>query len=74
LDIGEPEGTVSPFVEENGLTFPILLDEARQVARLYMVQGIPTSFLIGRDGVILDRHIGPMDKSVMAKFLDEVLR
>ena len=40
------------FVAEYGLTFPILLDNAQTASRLYRIQAMPTSFLVGRDGRI----------------------
>ncbi len=48
---------VKKFVKEFGLTFPILHDD-RNVANLYGVQGLPTSFLIDRDGKIVKVRLG----------------
>ncbi|HEX9924672.1 MAG TPA: TlpA disulfide reductase family protein [Anaerolineae bacterium] len=36
---------VPAFVEEFGLTFPIVLDETSQVSKMYQVMGLPTSVL-----------------------------
>lgn len=53
---------VAPFVEELGLTFPILLDEESRVSEdLYHILGLPTSVFIGRDGVVRDIYIGALD-------------
>ncbi len=46
------------FVEANGLTFPILLDTQGRVAQLYDLRSLPTSFFIGRDGIIRDIVVG----------------
>jgi len=51
---------VRPFVEEAGLTFPILLDEEGRVAKAYRARSLPTSFFLSPDGIITAVHIGPM--------------
>ena len=52
------------FAAENALTFPILLDEAGDVNRLYQVDSLPTTFFIGPDGVIREIVIGgPMSEA-----------
>ena len=56
-------------------TFPILLDSKSQVAKSYAVQGLPSSFLIDKDGRIVMRAEGARDfnSTAMLKFIDELL-
>jgi peroxiredoxin len=49
--------TLTPFAEENEITYPILVGN-RNVQAQYGVTGIPTTFLIGRDGRIAHKHVG----------------
>lgn len=52
------------FVQANSLTFPILLDTQGQVAQLYNLRSLPTSFFISRDGVIREVVVGgPMSEA-----------
>jgi cytochrome c biogenesis protein CcmG, thiol:disulfide interchange protein DsbE len=46
------------FVQANGLTFPILLDTDGRVSQLYELRSLPTTFFIGRDGVIREVVVG----------------
>ena len=46
------------FAKEFGFDFPVLLDKEGKVAKLYHVAGIPTSYIIGKDGIIVDRLSG----------------
>lgn len=46
------------FVKANGLTFPILLDTQGRVSQLYDLRSLPTSFFIGRDGIIREVVVG----------------
>jgi peroxiredoxin len=67
---------VEAFVQEFGLTFPILLDSDGLVNKdLYQVLGLPTSVLIGRDGTVRAIRIGILDllelESTLQVFLSE---
>ncbi len=52
---------IGPYVQELGLTFPILLDTESQVSEgLFSVLGLPTSVFVGRDGKVREVFIGPI--------------
>jgi cytochrome c biogenesis protein CcmG, thiol:disulfide interchange protein DsbE len=55
--------TVRPFIEQNHLQFTVLLDPRNEVGERYDVNGIPETFIIGRDGRIVAHHVGPYDWS-----------
>jgi peroxiredoxin len=50
---------VRAFVRETGVTFPVLLDPERQVGSRYGVWGYPETFIIDREGRIVEHVIGP---------------
>jgi peroxiredoxin len=50
-----------PFADNLKLTFPILLDAASEVAREYSVRGLPTTYLIAPDGLLIGAVIGARD-------------
>ena len=52
-------GAIRGFMKETGLSFPVLLDEEKDFSAAFGVRGLPTSFLIGPDGRILARAVGP---------------
>ena len=58
---GNIGGDVPAFVDEFGLTFPILHDPSGEVAERYQATGLPESFLIGRDGLIYRKVPGGTD-------------
>jgi peroxiredoxin len=49
---------VQAFVEEQGLTFPVLMDEASMVTDLYKVHGVPFTYLINAEGEVERKVIG----------------
>jgi len=78
LAVSEDEnGTaaVQPFIDEMGLTFPILLDEDGVIPPRYGVTGYPETFIIDREGRVVQHTIGPEDwKSTQAyQFFDRLL-
>jgi peroxiredoxin len=52
---------VLPYMKKLGLTFSALLDPKGTVKRLYQTTGVPETFLIGRQGRLIRKIIGPRD-------------
>ena len=48
----EGEAEVKSYIQENGLTFPVLLDESGQLARYFGLKGVPASFILSPGGEI----------------------
>jgi len=62
------------FTGEYGLTFPILLDTNGVVSRLYQLRSLPSSYFIGRDGVIQEVVIGgPMAETLLRTRIEKIL-
>lgn len=68
----EPAADVQGFVDELGLTFPILLDPSGEVQQLYAVHGYPSSYLIDRDGTIHLVQIGLLSEDLLERSLREL--
>lgn len=56
---GYKGGDVKGFARELGLTFPIWLDQAGGIQRTYRTTGVPESFVVDRDGMIVKKVMGP---------------
>ncbi|VAX22801.1 hypothetical protein MNBD_NITROSPINAE04-85 [hydrothermal vent metagenome] len=50
---------VEAFAKELGLTFPIAFDPKQTVADQYKITGVPETYLISPDGVVMHHIIGP---------------
>jgi peroxiredoxin len=50
-----------PFVDNLKLTFPVLLDPTLEVSRQYGVRGLPTTYLIDPQGLLIGAVIGARD-------------
>ena len=66
---------VMPFINEQGLTFPILMDETGGTAKAYQLRSLPSSFFIRRDGMINDVVIGgPMSEALLRTRIEDLLK
>jgi cytochrome c biogenesis protein CcmG/thiol:disulfide interchange protein DsbE len=54
---------VAPFMELHNLSFKALLDTQGTIQETYQATGIPESFIIDKNGVIIEKVIGPLDWS-----------
>lgn len=63
IGINAREGTVAirEYSKELGLTFPLVLDPLGEINVAYGVIGLPTTFLIGRDGRAVALAVGPKE-------------
>jgi cytochrome c biogenesis protein CcmG/thiol:disulfide interchange protein DsbE len=55
---GRAGGNVKEFAQEYGLTFDIWHDPSGEIQRIYRTTGVPESFVIGRDGIIIKKVLG----------------
>jgi peroxiredoxin len=63
----EDAATVSPFIAQQKVTYPILLDPGRKVNELFQIDGIPKTFIYGRDCKIVAQSI---DMRTQKQFLE----
>ena len=63
------------FVNEQELTFPILLDESGEMAKAYQLKSLPSSYFINRDGTIHEVVIGgPMAEALLRTRIEAILK
>lgn len=61
IDAPEDDPAVEAFTAEFELTFPIPRDTHKRVYGAYRVSGVPETFLVDRQGRVLERFVGPQD-------------
>ena len=50
---------VAPFMKKYNLSFPALLDPEGTIKSLYQTPGVPESFIIDQQGIVVEKIIGP---------------
>jgi peroxiredoxin len=63
----EDAGKVRPFIAQQKVTYPILLDPGRKVNELFQIEGIPKTFVYNRDGQLVAQSI---DMRTQRQFLE----
>jgi len=63
----EDTGKVKPFIAQQKVTYPILLDPGRKVNELFQIEGIPKTFVYDRTGKLVAQSI---DMRTRRQFLE----
>lgn len=71
----EGHSIVQPFVDELGVTFPVLLDPDGKVSAAYGAKSLPVSFLLDRDGRVVAAAEGAREwySEAAIETLDEII-
>ncbi|MFS0557520.1 peroxiredoxin family protein [Brevibacillus sp. 179-C9.3 HS] len=64
--------SIPTFLDEFGITFPVVLDEQNEVAEIYQVVALPSSYIIDANGVIQQKVIGPMNYEMMENMVSQM--
>lgn len=66
------EEYIKSFIEQNGYTLPVLMDDGGMIASYYGIQAIPTNFVIKPDGTVLGYIPGRVGEETIRKLIEEV--
>ncbi len=73
----EGKSKISTFAEKNGINYPVLFVEQENIQSLVDsyggIRGIPTTFLVDRDGIIRHKWVGPRSEEVFMKEINKYL-
>jgi len=73
VNVQEELKVVGPFVDDFGITMPVILDGDGDLRNAYGVSGMPTSIFIDRDGNVSKVWPGILDGATLNRLLDEIL-
>lgn len=69
----QDQGDIAGFVEEFGVTFPVVLDTEAVAFKDYNVIGLPTTIFVNAEGVINEIFTGPVNRAYMESKIAELL-
>ena len=61
VNVREGTGAIAQYAQALGVTFPLVVDQQGRITTAYGVIGLPTTFLIGRDGRTVALATGPRE-------------
>src|SRR5579864_3347387 len=67
----EEAAKVSPFISERRISYPVLLDPGRTVNDLFIVEGIPKSFIYDREGKMVAQSIDMRTRNQFQQMLSQ---
>jgi thiol-disulfide isomerase/thioredoxin len=76
INLTDQEGStkdIRKFVTEFQMPFPVLLDDKGRARKYYGLRGVPTTVLVGSDGVVRWVNQGPVNEAGLKQHLSEVL-
>jgi len=73
LNLQESESIIRPFADDFGIDFPVLIDRDGEVGDAYRLIGLPTTFFIGRDGVVESVFIGELKGEVQGTNVQDAI-
>lgn len=73
VNVRQDAQTAHAFVSKLGIGYQTLLDSSGEVARAYGVQGLPTTFFVGRDGALHNRILGESTPELTERLVSDLL-
>ncbi|MBN1468859.1 MAG: TlpA family protein disulfide reductase [Fusobacteriaceae bacterium] len=52
---------VKKFIKDGKYTFPVFHDKKGDTVSTYLIKNIPTTYIINKDGIIIDKIVGGID-------------
>lgn len=65
----DDESNVTALLARSGSVYPSLLDPGSRAAIAYGVQGVPETYFINREGVIVAKYAAPLSQALIAELL-----
>lgn len=73
VNIQDGEEDARAYIEEFDITYPNGPDLGGRITIDYGVSGIPVTFFVNSEGLIVSRWVGPMDETLLAAHIEEIL-
>ena len=60
------------FLHDYEVTYPVLLDKQDEVGDLYEILSIPTTYILDRQGHLVERIVGPVDEAGLESIIETI--
>ena len=75
MNLKDEEPNATAFLDELGNPYDAIgADRDGRVAIDWGVYGVPETFLVRADGLVLQRHVGPLDRASLSEFVTAIER
>lgn len=73
VNVGESADIIAPYIQQVGITFPVLPGADQELANQYRITALPSSIMLDRAGVVRRRVVGPMTLDTLARYVEPLL-
>lgn len=73
INVRQDRETAARFIRNLDISYDVLLDPEGEVARRYGVIGLPSTFIVDRNGLLHTRILGESTPTVFRKIVEELL-
>ncbi len=74
LDQGKTKDDVNPFIKNYGINYPVVYYNEKVLNDYGGIESIPTSFIIDKDGNVVNKHVGLYPKYIYEEEIKELLK
>lgn len=74
IDAGDTVDEIVQFVDDYGLTFPVWPDARMKAIAAFRNQGLPSSYVIDRQGIVRLAWAGAVSRDVLEKYVTPMLK
>ncbi|MFF2456455.1 thiol-disulfide oxidoreductase ResA [Peribacillus simplex] len=72
VNVGESDYAVNNFITKHDLTFPVMIDKGREVENAYRVDVLPVTFLVDKEGKVIDIITGALTEESIQKHMERI--
>lgn len=72
VNVMEDEQTVKKYIEEGGYEFEVVLDTEGKIASDYLVNGLPNSYFVDKDGILQFIEMGMISNEKLVNVVDAI--
>ena len=72
VNVADDAQVATQFIQQRGLTYPVVLDRNQHVMALYNINVTPTSYFIDRHGIIRVIVYGPVDDATLRQDVAQI--
>ena len=67
------EEEIKGFLEENGYTYPVVMDTEAEIFQAYGITSFPTTFMIDKDGNVFGYIPGQLSEDTMRDIIEQTV-
>ncbi len=72
IDVWDTRSDAITFLKDHRATYPVAEDPSGHIAIDYGITGVPETFLLNKEGLVVDHWIGPVEEKELTRLLYQV--